>query len=75
MKKDKVSKNLKQGISDFLDTVQVSRVNKHLRVLLLVYLRDLGSGLPMYHDLTFDVEFLFSFLEAMEEEQMNRPPG
>ena len=75
MKKNKVSKKFENKISNFLDTVSVSRLNRHLRFMLLAYLSEFRCGNPIYHeDLLFDLEFLFMMLDAAEEEQSTHGP-
>lgn len=73
MKKNKPSKALKREFAGFVDTMNVNRLNRHLRFLLLSYLNDHKCGFPLYHeDLLFDLEFLFYFLDAVEKEQEGR---
>jgi hypothetical protein len=73
MKKNKPSKELKREFAGFVDTMNINRLNRHLRFMLLAYLNDNKCGFPLYHeDLLFDLEFLFYFLDAVEKEQKGR---
>lgn len=75
MKKKKLSKKFEGKIFNFLDTVPVKRLNRHLRFMLLAYLNEFRGGTPLYHDdLVFDLEFLFYMLDAAEEEQAVESP-
>jgi hypothetical protein len=75
MKKKKLSKKFEGKIFNFLDTVPVKRLNRHLRFMLLAYLSEHRGGTPLYHDdLVFDLEFLFYMLDAAEEEQAIESP-
>jgi len=74
MKKKKLSKKFEGKVLNFLDTVPVGRLNRHLRFMLLAYLSEFRGSTPMYHnDLLFDLEFLFYMLDAAEEEQRDAP--
>jgi hypothetical protein len=66
-----LSKEFEERVLRFVDNVNIRRLNRNLRFMLIAYLLENEAGLPLYHeDLLIDLESLFHFLDDAETEKL-----